>query len=379
MKFSLVQTAELPYNLNVPEGNYSVAVGGSLLNHLLILQNQYAGTQGAMEYPTPVSVGTKKQLLDCFGATEGISLVQLHTVARAVTEIEVSETEVDVPTESQMVEEISRNLIRQRTTSAKGEGLEQEAKTCYDQLTETQREQFSASVGFLITARRLFPVVSYSDAFIDIINRFVRKYVAHFSDFFVEEVTIHHLASTGARGIIMNFLKDGYPLEEVTRIGKIPPVMRQPWLVYEPGRIEAFRDCLNESGDADGVALIRNRARLFLERGAGRSAIIEVSAALEATVARRLVRGFTDQGRTESEIRDLLSDKQRFPDRAKGLMRQATGKSLADEDQALWERVVNHRDSFRHKIAHSDAEPTKADAESAVEDMLRLAQVAEKL
>jgi hypothetical protein len=58
-------------------------------------------------------------------------------------------------------------------------------------------------------------------------------------------------------------------------------------------------------------------------------------------------------------------------------LQQIAGKSLADHDPVLWNRVVVHRDNLRHKITYSDLEPSDKDTKSVVTDFLAMAKVAQ--
>jgi hypothetical protein len=203
--------------------------------------------------------------------------------------------------------------------------------------------------------------------------------MVEFEDPFAEEVVLHHLASTWTRGVLQVLRCEDLLLDSVHYAGKIPAVMRRPWVIHPPERIGRLRTALSHGVPVDPIALLAIRAYAFLERGAARSAIIESSAALETAVARRLQAGLIARGLTEQAALARLSQTQRFSERSKLLMREVVGKSLAEVDPALWQRVLDHRENYRHKIAHDDSDPPAAAAEDAVRDFIALAKLAQQL
>jgi hypothetical protein len=219
----------------------------------------------------------------------------------------------------------------------------------------------------------LFPA-SDLNYFITSVNTFIRLYMTHFDDFFVEEVTLHHLGSTITRGILIIHKCEGQKIYNVSEVHKIPPMMRRPWYNHPKEKIESFSTKLKDGNLPDSVQLLAVRAKAFRERGAFRSAIIEASAALETAVARRIRSDFISKGKNEEEVKTILNENQRFSDRCKKIMKMSSGFSAAEIDPPLWERIVKHRDNYRHKIAHSDIEPSKTEAEEAVSDFISLAQ-----
>lgn len=64
---------------------------------------------------------------------------------------------------------------------------------------------------------------------------------------------------------------------------------------------------------------------------------------------------------------------QRFDERAKKLLKAATGKSAAAMDNSLWQRVSAARTTHRQGVAHADREPPRQDSEQIVDDFLAMA------
>jgi hypothetical protein len=156
-------------------------------------------------------------------------------------------------------------------------------------------------------------------------------------------------------------------------------MMRGQWFDYGQPAVAGFRAALQNGTPPDSVQLLFVRARALLERGAFRSAVIEASAALETALTRKIQQSLTVAGFSAARISAELKARERFGDRAKSLLKKATGTSAATLDGGLWQRVLQQRDHFRHGVAHSDLEPTKQNAEKAIDDFAKLARLIEQI
>jgi len=373
MKFTLKQFAELPFVLNIPSEVYPIHVDGVNVS-VRVHHNLYAGAQGAIEYPVPVWIGEKKALTASLSSNTTYSLLQLHTVVSSEKETDFDVSELCSPTPNELIDEYARKLILDRSSDNAGGALLAEAQQQLDTLGPAQVESFRKFTALRLTAKKLYPH-SESELFLRAVNQLIRTYMADIGDFFVEEVTLHQVAGTTPRGILRISECDGQLVETFTVLDKIPPAMRQPWFVHPADKIAVMKAHLNSGVEPDAVDLLGTRARGLLERGAYRSAIIESGAAMETAVARRIINGMIASGKTHAEALQLLHNNQKFSDRCKGILKDVTSKSIPDLDNKLWERVVLHRDTYRHKIAHSDQEPMKKDAEKVVTDFLALAKL----
>lgn len=368
MQFQRTFMVELPFMLNIPAGEYEVSVGADK-HTFAVIQDQWAiptKAEGQLSYLfVPTSALT--------GLQSGATPVPLRTVVCETETTEVAAGDVISPTEDQLAEEFSQRLIRSRTTTKTGADLLDEAKEMMKALNEAELEQLTTLTSLKLTARSLFPTGASED-FLKALNTFIRIYMAHFTDFFVEEVTLHQLGSTTTQGILNVFSCDNSQFDAVSVCGKIPPIMRKPWLNHPAAKVTEFKTRLQSGADPDSLELLAVRAMGLLERGAHRSAIIEASAALETAVARRIKKDMMAAGTSEQDADDFLHQNQRFSDRAKSILKDKSGFSAPEIGNALWERIVNHRDTYRHKISHSDAEPPKAEAQAAVNDFVSLAR-----
>lgn len=352
--------------LNLPEGVYPTAVGSNIVP-IEVMQERFASPV----QPDGYRIGPASAL----GAGPRVAL---RTVAGARDVIDIQPDALAVSADDDEVSEFVGQLLISGRTSKSGEELTAEATSLLAELEPASRDALRVRVSKKLTARRIFDEKRI-DTFHTALNLLIRRYMTDFGDFFAEEVTLMQLGSTVTRGILRVTVVDGEQIESVSRAGKIPPLMRRPWLIHPAEMVDSFRGALSAGEPADAAELLGVRALALLERGAARSAIIEASAALETTVARRIRGTMLANGASSADVDAYLREQQRFSDRCKVAFKSVIGRSLAEVDPPLWERVVRHRDDIRHKIAHGEAEPDRAASEQAVRDFLALAKLARDL
>jgi hypothetical protein len=372
MHFVRKQMVEMPFILNLPKGNYEVTLPEGL-RILRVHHGLYAGTAGAFEYRAPLSVAEKDRLIKSFPDGTCLSLHQLRTVIERVVTCDVMAL-VEL-TESDVLDEIAVMTIRERSSTSSGEKLRAEAADRFQKMSADEKEAVARTKAMKLTAKQVFREQT-AEYFFHILNTLIRHYMVAVDDFFAEELALHQIASTTLGGIHETTFCDDLLVDTVRTVGKIPPIMRQPWYEHDPQKIQALKDALSSGQAPDAIALLGIRARALLERGAFRSAIVEAAAALETAVARRLLGGLIAQGRSEDDALAQLHENQRFADRCKSIFHDVVGCSLAAKDEALWSRVVIHRERLRSRIVHSDEEPSAADAQKVVEDFLSFAVLA---
>jgi hypothetical protein len=99
--------------------------------------------------------------------------------------------------------------------------------------------------------------------------------------------------------------------------------------------------------------------------------MVEVSAAFDLCLVRKIRNGLRAKGKADPEIDAILDSNRRLEDRAKKVLKEATGKSLSDVDNTLWAKFLADR-KRRGSVAHTDMEPLEAEATSAVEDTIKM-------
>jgi hypothetical protein len=206
------------------------------------------------------------------------------------------------------------------------------------------------------------------------VNVLIRLYMATFNDRFVQEITESMFSGTAMRGLHYAVFCNGKLFDSGHHAGGFFPfLIRRPWWEHPEQAVAAFRTQLETSPEPDPVALLHVRAQSMLLRGAYRSAMLEASAAFDLCLVRKIRAGLLAKGKTDLEIEQLLEDNQRYEDRAKGLLKQATGNSAPEVDNTRWERFRQDRRN-RGSIAHSANEPNQIYATEAVENMIALTE-----
>jgi hypothetical protein len=372
LKFECFYRVELPFVLNLPDGDYVIPLDiGTIV--LQIAQNQLAvPVNSSLE--TNYRFGSPEELATMFGEKLYTSYpFALRTNVKLNHSLFVEEDDLVKPTEAQVIEEYVRVLIVTKKFSNSGEALFQEAKNAVEKLSEPEKAAFLNLTSKRLTALKIFNPVEFR-YFHRALNTLIRLYMINFKDQFVEEVAMLQLGSTMTTGIFRAIFCEGKQIDSVSELGKVPPMMKRPWLSHPQEKIEEFKNQLAAKFQPDPVDLLCVRSRSQLERGANRSAIIEASAALETAVARRIYAGFKAQGKTDAEIETCLENtKTKFSKRANQTLKDAIGKSIAQINNGLWKNALNHRDNYRNKIAHSDAEPPNAESEKVVNVFTALA------
>lgn len=369
MLLSSEEICELPFMLNLPPGTYDVNVGGSV-HRLEVLQEQLAVhiKEGGF------AVGDRDGLRAKFGpALDEVHGQELRTVIRRRKTKQISENELPAVGEDELLEHLKGEILAESSKySGQPEQLSEEAARRRPLMTPEEVSEARLHLGKLKAAKALCPL----GEILVPLNALIRLYMERFNDFFVEEVTLHQLASQAPlQGVAVSFGCDGALLDRSSLIGKGPPMMRKPWFEHPRPAVEEFTSDLASGVIPDSVTLLEVRARGLLERGATRSAIIEAAAGLELSVTRKLRLGYTKKGKPTTEIDDILKKHIHFNERANKLMYEATGQRVCDLDGKLFQKALGHREKYRHGIAHSDVEPTQQEAEKVIDDFNALRKV----
>lgn len=373
--FSQRLIAELPFILNVPEGPYDVwTPAGNQVVH--VRHRQYAASDAYFDRAGSLAIGPKEDLLAQF-PEENRSLIGLRSVIEQHFQVVVAEANLSGANEQALVDAIARTLVVEKASHNVGPALLAEAAVRLNEMAPAKRGALARATQLELTAKDIFPA-TLADDFVRTLNSFVRHYMVVVGDPFVEEVTLQQLAGTVVGGILVLTHCDGHVISSITTVGKIPPIMRRPWFDHGAVKIQTLRQQIAAGAAVDAIQLLAIRARMMLERGAYRSAIIEASSAMEFAIERRIVDAIVAGGQTEAAASAYLKQNQRFSDRCKAIFKARVGFAIPERDNLLWGRVVNHRDNLRHKIIHSNEEPSADDAKKAVEDFTALAELAAK-
>lgn len=372
MKIDCTEQVELPFMLNIPSGIYPV--GGAASPYLLhIAQEQVAAHLEDGQF----AIGSASVIRQEFGDQIKVTHWQrLRTLVAHTSSIELAEADLPLLKEDKLHEAMQSKIIGENPMAFadKTDDLKSEATRRLSGLETYDRAAFLRAESVRGYSRRL----ANADLFVANLNRLIRLYMAQFNDFFVEEVTLHQLASnTPLQGVFTLVHCDGVLIDSYGHVGKIPPLMFRPWQHHPEPKLQEFKAHLEAGQLPDAIDLMAVRSRNCLEKGAYRSAIAEASAAMDLSLSSKIREGLRAKGHSDTDINDMLRkpQNQRFEERAKSILRDATGQTVPALDNTLWSDVSTHRTVIRQGVTHSNAEPEKADAEKVVNDFLRLAQL----
>jgi hypothetical protein len=371
VQLARVIQGELPFTLNLPEATYPVLVDGASYP-IDVLQNRLAVADG----PDMMRFGTADELRADFGDRWATSYKHdLRTIVRHRDQATVPRSELPAPTDGQLFEAAQSYLLRATPGVVPGgaEQLQIQARHWLAHLNHDDRGAFTTDTSVRLAAAAAFPHrdVAY---FCGAVNVLIRLYMATFNDRFVQEITESMFSGTAMRGLHYAVFCNGKLFDSGHHAGGFFPfLIRRPWWEHPEQAVAAFRTQLETSPEPDPVALLHVRAQSMLLRGAYRSAMLEASAAFDLCLVRKIRAGLLAKGKTDLEIEQLLEDNQRYEDRAKGLLKQATGNSAPEVDNTRWERFRQDRRN-RGSIAHSANEPNQIYATEAVENMIALTE-----
>jgi hypothetical protein len=367
---------ELPFTLNLPDGTYPVQIDGAAYP-VGIRQNLLAVADG----PDELQFGTEADLRPHFGDRWAASFKhELRTVVSNLRQVKIPRANLPVPTDDTLIASAMFHLMYgdPREGARRPDQVELDARQWLDGLEAGAREAFIADTRVRMAASELYQPkeVVY---FVGAINTLIRLYMARFGDQFVQEVTEDMFSSTTARCLNITLYHNDRPFQVMRCFaGMGPYISPRPWRRHPEADITDFRTKLQTFPDPDPVALLHVRARSMLLRGAYRSAMLEASAAFDLCLLRKIRNGLAAKGKTDMEIEQLLEEKERYEDRAKSLLKQATGKSAPEVNNARWERFRQDRKK-RGAIAHSANELDAAYATGAVENMIELTEEIDRI
>ena len=204
-------------------------------------------------------------------------------------------------------------------------------------------------------------------------NTLIRLYMQRFTNFFVEEVAVHQLASQAPlMGIYVHIESEGEVIDRHGVVERFPPIMRRLWLNHPQDRIDAFKQDLQKGVLPDSIALFGVRPRHFFNEASVSDH--RSLRALDLSISRKIRAGYRKKGKTNTEIEGLLrqTSNQRFDERAKALLKDAVGKSAAEFTTHLGQTSSSTEPRCSQGVSHSHAEPPKKEAEQAIEDFLRM-------
>jgi len=274
----------------------------------------------------------------------------------------------------QILEHIKGEIVKARPINVSGPIADEDAQNIWDNTSPENKFLFVLQKRAEFCARNI--IQSNENPFIKCINLLIRKYSIEFDDIFVEEISLHQLGSRLTKGIHTISKADGHEIDNSHIAEKFPPILNSPWFNWPIPKIDSFRNELGKPTEPNFIKVLQQRAKNMLEKRMTRSSIVEAAAALEISVARKINEKMLAAGKIPTEVeQELENTKMDFPTRAEQQLKTwNSGIGVIEIDNALWNRILNHRRQFRNSVVHSDNEPDLADANLVVTDFIEMTE-----
>lgn len=384
MNFKAVFYNEMPFLIQLPDGDYEVNVknqkrdaSGSMVEEVKLIKlnlsnNHYrvhTNPFGNKDLGTYID-GTRDEL-EKYIVSNKITNFAFEHLKTYITcsieyDIELTEALYSQITSAQLKERLITLIIKNQdghVTYKEGE-LEAKAEEELNSLTAQEFQELKTNylVNKFISGIGNDYVYLYHQA----INTFISQYSYVRNDFFVEKLTMHTLEGTFCFQYV-----DGQFYERIKYAEKITSIIgNKLWRedIAESDLVD-LKDRLITGFEIPATKELLLTARNLHERGEFRSAVINSSAALEVAVENKIVEKMKASGVADQDIITYLNiTKMDFPQRCDRQLREKAGSSFVRDNATLWMEINSHRKKFRHKIAHSYLVPEKVETEKAIND-----------
>lgn len=374
MKLKVLFTNELPFMIQLPNGEYVVRVPISpteekdfklrLSDEVFRLHiNPFANAK------TAKYIEGEKADLETFIVRNKIpnyafSPCKSYISCSFEVELQFKQEMYDEVTDENLIERMKTHYASiENKTQITSDELDKKARNDFVQLTSEEiKEKKEEYIIYKVLSQLGHLVYPYHQA----LNKFIKQYAYIRNDIFVETLTMHTLEGTYVQKFIDNQL-----VETIKAAGKMPTISPyQKWMnEIDPADLDTLKQRLITGFDIPPTKDLIIMARNLCERGEYRSAIINSSAALEVAVEQKIIEKMTANGKTQAEIDAYLEEtKTKFKKRCNRQLKQQTGKSFPVDNSTLWNKIDSHRNRYRHKIAHSSLMPNERDTEEAIND-----------
>ncbi|WP_289137742.1 hypothetical protein [uncultured Brevibacillus sp.] len=378
MKFRATLTNELPFMIELPDGEFEVNTSVGIVRLNINSDWYYLNTARFAEYSgKDLYVGDKETLQNII-QNNGISNYAFSDCKSFVScsfeeESSINEEDFKNITDDQCIKKIKSIMVRNGTTYTDSDDLHIKANKQFEKLPEKQLRSIKERILKEARLANLHKVYAYYDA----LNTLIRHYSYLRGHFWVHKLDSNILQGT----LIQDYVDDKF-YDSTTFAGLVPSIMpsKKKFPEIEPADLIALKGRLKNNTEMpieDELILV---ARSLWYRLEYRSAVIESSAALEITVEKKLIEKMTARGMTEAEIEtELAKTETNFRQRCDVFLKRCTGTSFVGDNTTLWDLIDQHRKNYRHKIAHSNVMPNREKTEEIVNDFQRAIEYVKSL
>ena len=373
MEIKYVLLAELPFVFNLEDSYYDINLDSQ--NYRIYISNKcYAGVNGILGEN---SIQQQLQVADINTLKLNkklTSFIKLRTIV--YWEIIKSVSLTDINDETEIVNYYIRTKMFEEGFVHFGDKhYNQKLSEEYSKLPDKEKQIYIDRAKEFCTIRNNYPDETL---FLRIINKFIQCYMLAFKNSLVEEITLKQLGYSVLNGIIKDaFDKNNNQIDALSHVGKFSYFVRKPWYQYSADENIKFKAMLI-TPELNQIQLLISRAKILLEHGIYRSAIIEANAAMEFSIQKRIYDSLINEGLSEEDTMKYLKDNQDFKYRCNNIFKEKIGFSLMLKDNTLWQAVVEYRKNLRNFVAHSNKELNKTETEDAITCFEKLANLAQE-
>ncbi len=367
MKFETVLLNELPFMIELQDGNYEVKTTSGTITLTMNSDWYKLHTARFTEFAGKTTYLGDKETLQNLVQTNGINNYafgecKTFVSCRFSKEITFSEDDFDAVTEEQCIEKIKTLMLRQGVNYESTDHLHTLA--CEERAIMEPEQVKDIKNRILIRNEfgGLHRVYDYYEA----LNNLIKQYAYIRGLFWTEKLDENILSGT-----IMQDYLDGKQYDSVTFAGLAQSILpyKRVFPDLETEKLEELKNRLQNNTEIAAEEELISVARSLWYRLEFRSAVIESSAALEIAVEKKLIEKMTANGMSQQNIEtELRHTETNFRQRCDYYLERYTGKSFEKDNPTLWATIDGHRKTYRHKIAHSTVMPDKKKTEDIIKD-----------
>lgn len=365
MKFAVEYLNELPFMIEMPDGEYTVKTKCGFLN--LNISSDYYKLHVA---PFPENADEcvyyekedklKKVIFNQRIPNYAFSKCKTFVKCTIEKEIEIEDCFYDEITKEECIEEIKSLFIKKRVSYTDTDDLKLKAEDYYSKLGSEELN----SIKFRIIASKELYSISNIYEYYEALNNFIAQY-----SYIRNIIWVHKLDENILEGTFTRYFIDENLYDEVTFGGFAPSILpyRKLFPKLNDSELELFSDRLKNSYEIPLEKQLIIVARSLWYRCEYRSAIMESSAALEIAVEKKIVDKMKLNGLNHKKRkRELNKTLTNFRERCDKVLQKYTGTSFVVDNAELWGSIEENRKKYRHKIVHSSTSPDRKTCEVVI-------------
>lgn len=360
--FTAALSNELPFVLGLPNGTYTVRVSTGNIDlevygdyHKLIISPFPSVLQRKA-----IVYGTAK-VLESYIYDNNISHYAFEdcwTYVRSTFTENVSESDYMNLDEHICISHIESDLLRK----GRKENFEDEARKLWSEYDETLRTE----VKLAAYLNRMVPNFLKHETFYEAVN----KLISHCA-VYNNRIWLHQVNESILNGLNISCYYNNQQFHSAKFIERAwaEPAMQSAFPSLSQEDLVALKEGLQSDVEIPFETKAYHISMSLWNRGEYRSAIIEMSAALDHVIGKVLRRKMRQSGISDGEIeKTIKQSRSKFSKLCNELLEMCAGKRFCDDKPSLYATILRNREHYRHLIAHSDKSPDKDSTEGVIRD-----------